>query len=87
MTAPLQLYTATTNTLDVTNIYMMILAYSIHQLWDSHGTFKWDLTQSSPRLVFSLTGHHGAAMDTEDCHGALAFVYALLAWIRPTAGR
>lgn len=66
---------------------MMILAYSINQLWDSHGTFKWDLTQSSPRLVFSLTGHHGAAMDTEDCHGALAFVYALLAWIRPTAGR
>lgn len=31
--------------------------------------------QSSPRLVFSLTGHQGAAMDTEDCHGALAFVY------------
>ncbi|ROJ29364.1 hypothetical protein DPX16_13808 [Anabarilius grahami] len=36
--------------------------------------------------IWSLTGHHGAAMDTEDCHGALAFVYALLAWIRPTAG-
>ncbi|KAL1259853.1 hypothetical protein QQF64_010430 [Cirrhinus molitorella] len=23
----------------------------------------------------SLTGRHGAAMDTEDCHGALAFIY------------
>lgn len=53
----------------------MILAHSIKWLWNSHGLFKWGLTQSSPHLVFSLTGRHGAAMDTEDCHGALAFVY------------
>lgn len=67
--------TNTTNTLEVTNLDMMILAHSRNQLWDSHGLFKWGLTQSSPHLVSNLTRHHGAAMDTEDRHGALVFVY------------